>query len=156
MKRKKLVREQLDASLQRFAALRTVTPPQKGWVRAIRDALGMTAKQLAGRLGVSQQAVTHVENTELSGSVTIKTMRRIAESLDCVFVCGFIPRSSLEATLRKQAEKVAATRLAQASQTMALEDQALSTGENKKVLSDLVDELVDTLPSKLWNERNES
>jgi predicted DNA-binding mobile mystery protein A len=156
MNKKKLIREQLDASLQRLATLRTVTPPQKGWVRAIRDALGMTAKQLAGRLGVSQQAVTRVENTELSGSVTIKTMRRIAERLDCVFVCGFIPRSSLEATLRKQAEKVAATRLAQASQTMALEDQALSTGENKKVLSDLVDELVETLPSTLWNERNES
>jgi predicted DNA-binding mobile mystery protein A len=156
MNRNKLVREQLDASLQRFAALRTITPPQKGWVRAIRDALGMTAKQLAGRLGVAQQAVTRVENTELSGSVTIKTMRRIAESLDCVFVCGFVPRSSLETTLRKQAEQVAAKRLAQASQTMALEDQALSTGENKKVLSDLVDELVDTLPSSLWNERNAS
>jgi len=102
MNRNKLVREQLEASLQRLAPLRGINPPSKGWVRAIRDALGMTARQLAGRLGVSQQSVTRIENHELSGAVTVKTMRRVAEGLDCVFVCGFVPKSSLEATLRKQ------------------------------------------------------
>ena len=152
MNRNKLIREQLEASLQRLAPLRGVNPPPKGWVRAIRDALGMTAKQLAGRLGISQQSVARIEKDELSGSVTIKTMRRVADSLDCVFICGFVPRSSLEATVRKQAEQLASRRLAQASQTMALEDQALKAEENKKVLSGMVDELVDELPSNLWSE----
>jgi predicted DNA-binding mobile mystery protein A len=112
----------------------------------------MTAKQLAARLGVAQQAVARIEKDELAGSVTIKTMRRVAECLDCVFVCGFVPRSSLEATLRNQAKHLATIRLAQASQTMALEDQKLSTEENEKVLSEMVDELVDKLPTSLWNE----
>ncbi|MCG2660930.1 MAG: mobile mystery protein A [Kiritimatiellae bacterium] len=152
MNKKKLIREQLEVSLQRLTSLRGVSPPPKGWVRAIRNALGMTAKQLAGRLGIAQQAVARIEKDELSGSVTIKTMRRVAECLDCVFVCGFVPRSSLETSLRKQAQKFATKRLAQASQTMTLEDQALSTKENEKVLSEMVDELVNTLPSNLWNE----
>ena len=152
MNRNKLIREQLEASLQRLAPLRGVNPPTKGWVRAIRDALGMTARQLAGRLGISQQSVARIEKDELSGSVTIKTMRRVADSLDCVFVCGFVPRSSLEATVRRQAEQLASRRLAQASQTMALEDQGLKAEENKKVLSGMVDELVDELPSNLWSE----
>ena len=91
MKKKNLIREQLDASLQRFSHLRNAPPPPKGWIRAIRNALGMTAKQLANRLGVAQQAVARIENGELEGSVTIKTMRRIAERLDCVFVYGFVP-----------------------------------------------------------------
>ena len=151
MDKKKLVREQLEISLQRLAPLRNVNTPQKGWVRAIRNALGMTAKQLAGRLGIAQQAVARIEKDELSGSVAIKTMRRVAEGLDCVFVCGFVPRISLEATLRKQAQKLAAKRLAQASQTMSMEDQALSTRENEKVMSEMVDELVDKLPSNLWD-----
>jgi predicted DNA-binding mobile mystery protein A len=112
----------------------------------------MTARQLAGRLGISQQSVARIEKDELSGSVTIKTMRRVADSLDCVFVCGFVPRSSLEATVRRQAEQLASRRLAQASQTMALEDQGLKAEENKKVLSGMVDELVDELPSNLWSE----
>lgn len=151
MDNKKLIREQLEMSLQRLAPLRNVNTPAKGWVRAIRNALGMTARQLAGRLDIAQQAVARIEKDELSGSVAIKTMRRIAEGLDCVFVYGFVPRISLEVTLRKQAQKLAAKRLARASQTMSMEDQALSTKENEKVMSEMVDELVDTLPSNLWD-----
>jgi predicted DNA-binding mobile mystery protein A len=151
MKKKNLIREQLYASLQRFSHLRNAPPPPKGWIRAIRDALGMTAKQLANRLGVAQQAVARIEKGELEGSVTIKTMRRIAECLDCVFVYGFVPRTSLAETVSRQAKNVAAQRLAQVSQTMSLEDQALSRKENEQVLSNLVDELIRTLPSNLWD-----
>ena len=151
MNKKKLIREQLDASLQRLSPLFNVTAPPKGWIRAIRDALGMTAKQLANRLGVAQQAVARIEKEELAGSVTIKTMRRIAECLDCVFVYGFVPRTSLEETVARQAKQVATQRLAQASQTMSLENQALSRSNNEQALSSLVDELIRTLPSTLWN-----
>jgi predicted DNA-binding mobile mystery protein A len=151
MNKKKLMREQLDASLKRFSPLLTVSAPPKGWIRAIRDALGMTAKQLAGRLDVAQQAVARIEKEEPAGSVTIKTMRRIAESLDCVFVYGFVPRTSLEETVARQAQKVAIQRLTQASQTMSLENQSLSRVENEQALSHLVDELIRTLPSTLWD-----
>ena len=151
MKNKNLIREQIDASLQRFGHLRNIPPPPKGWVRAIRDALGMTAKQLANRLGVAQQAVARIEKGELQGSVTIKTMRRIAECLDCVFVYGFVPRTNLAETVSRQAKSVAAQRLTQVSQTMSLEDQALNRKENEQVLSNLVDELIRTLPSNFWD-----
>jgi len=151
MNKKKLIREQLDASLQRLRPLLDATAPRKGWIRAIRDALGMTARQLANRLGVAQQAVARIEKEELAGSVTIKTMRRIAECLDCVFIYGFVPRKSLEEIVARQTKKVAAQRLAQASQTMSLENQALSRKENEQALSDLVDELIRTPPSDLWN-----
>lgn len=151
MNRGKLIRRQLDASLRRFAPLRMVTPPPKGWIRAIRDAIGMSARQLAARLGVSQQSVARIEKDELAGSVTIKTMRHIADGLGCVFVYGFVPRSSLENLLREQAEKVAAARLARASHTMALENQELDAKENRKILSEMVDEMVATLPPNLWD-----
>lgn len=151
MNKKKLIRQQLDASLQRLSPLLDVTAPPKGWIRAIRDALGMTAKQLANRLGVAQQAVARIEKEELAGSVTIKTIRRIAECLDCVFVYGFVPHTSLEETVARQAKQIAAQRLAQASQTMSLENQALSRRENEQALSDLVDELIRMLPSNLWD-----
>lgn len=151
MNRSKLIRRQLDEALRRFAPLSQSTPPSKGWIRAIRDAIGMSARQLAARLGVTQQAVARIEKDELAGSVTIKTMRHIADGLGCVFVYGFVPRSSLEDALREQAEKIAAARLARASHTMALENQALDAKENKKILSEMVDELVATLPPNLWD-----
>ena len=95
--------------------------------------------------------MARVEKGELGGSVTIKTMHRLAECLDCVFVYGFVPRTSLAETVSRQAKNVATQRLAQVSQTMRLEDQALSRKESEQVLSNLVDELIRTLPSTLWD-----
>jgi len=151
MNKKKLIREQLDTSLQRFRPLMDITAPPKGWIRAIRNALGMTARQLSERLGVSQQSVARIEKEEMPGAVTIKTMRRIADSLDCVFVYGFVPRTSMKDTISHQAKQVAARQLSKASQTMSLENQALSKEENERAVSDLVDDLIRTLPSNLWN-----
>lgn len=150
MKNKKLIREQLGAKLSQFSALLEVQSPQKGWIRAIRDALGMSAKQLAKRTGMAQQRVAVVEKGEFSGAVTLKTMRRIAEGLDCVFVYGFVPKTDLETTVRKQAEQIAAKRLSQASQTMGLENQSLSDQENRKVFEKTVEKLIEN-PTVLWN-----
>ena len=151
MNKKKLIREQLEISLQRFEPLRDSGIPKKGWIRAIHDGLGMTARQLASRVGVAQQAVARIEKDEQTGSVTIKTMQRIAEGLDCMFVYGFVPNSSLEEAIREQAKKIALKRLTQASQTMLLENQMLSNLDNKKVFAEIVDELMSTLPSYLWD-----
>ncbi len=153
MNKKKLIREQLDASLQRFSPLLDITAPSKGWIRAIRDALGMTARQLSNRLSASQQSVARIEKEEIAGSVTIKTMRRIADSLDCVFVYGFVPRTSLEDTIGHQATQVATRQFSKASQTMSLENQVLNREENQRVVSDLVNELIRTLPSNLWDKQ---
>jgi predicted DNA-binding mobile mystery protein A len=150
--KRKLVRQQLDTTLGKFRSLLDISTPPKGWIRAIRDALGMSGRQLANRVGVTKQRTALIEKQELAGTATLKTLRRIAESLDCVLVYGFVPRNSLEETIRNRALRVARTRLARVSQTMSLEDQALSKQENRKILSDMVDKLVDELPSNLWDE----
>ena len=150
--KKKLVREQLDATLKAFHPLIDLSPPPKGWIRAIRDALGMNGRQFADRLNVTRQRSDQIENEECTGSITLKTMRRIADGLDCVFVYALVPRTSLADTVRKQAKRVACKRLAQASQTMALEDQGLSKEENEHVLSDMIEELMDNPPTNLWDE----
>ena len=148
---KKLVREQLQRSLSRFEPLRGANIPPKGWIRAVRTALGMSGRQLAERMGVTKQRASDIERQEIDGSATIKTMRKNAEALDCQFVYGFVPKTSLEKTVRARAKQVAEKRLAEANQTMALEDQSLNAQENKQVLSAMIDELVDTMPSNLWD-----
>jgi predicted DNA-binding mobile mystery protein A len=153
MKNKRaLVIEQLDETLRKIRPLRQLGVPAKGWIRAIRDALGMNGRQLADRLKVYRARTSQIEKDELTGAVTFKTMRRVAEGMDCVFVYGFVPRTSLKETVRNQARKVAIKHLGRASLTMGLEDQALSTNENESALSDMVEELVETLPSTLWDE----
>ncbi len=147
---KKLIREQLDRALKRFSALKAISPPRKGWVRAIRDALGISTRQLGDRLGVNKSRITRIEQDEVGGSVTLKTMRRVANALDCVFVYGFVPRKTLEDTLRNQAMQVAKKRMSRVAHTMSLEDQGLSEGEQKKAFETAVDELIRTVPKSLW------
>lgn len=147
----KLVREQLQVTLAKFQPLLDVSIPPRGWIRAVRNALGMSGRQLAERMGVTKQRASFIEKQEIDGSVTLRTVLRTAEALDCVFVYGLVPRTSLEETVRDQAKQIALERLARASHTMELENQALSEKENKIILSNMIREIIDELPSNLWD-----
>ena len=155
-KYKKLVRQQLEITLQKFRPLFDISMPPKGWIRAVRDALGMNGRQLADRLNVTRQRVALIEKDELGSSATLKTMRRVAESLDCVFVYALVPRTSLEQTLHEQAKRIAKKRLARVSHTMMLENQELSETDQEQALNDMVKELIETQPSTFWDEHDKS
>jgi len=150
-KYKQIARQQLDATLARFDEIRKVQLPQKGWIRAVRDALGMSGKQLALRLQVSQPRVFKLEQGEPSGALTLKTMRQVAEALDCVFVYALVPRSTLEETVRTQASAVAGERLQRVSHTMLLEAQGLTIQEQQASLDGAIEELVRETPKDLWD-----
>ena len=147
---RRLVREQLDKTLTQFAGLKSLSLPPKGWIRAVREALGMSGAQFAERLGVKPPRITKLERDEISGSLTIRSMRQAAEALDAVFVYALVPRESLESAVRRQAERVAGMRLKRVSHSMGLEGQQLSDEEIKKALHEAVEELVRTMPNDLW------
>ncbi len=148
-KQKKIIREQLDDTLSYFSSSASVNRPMKGWIRAIRDALGMNMRQFAERLGVSKSRIPRIEQDEITGSLTLKTMNRVADTLDCVFFYGFVPRTSLEDTVRKQAMMVTQKRMNRLMHTMNLEAQGLSSNDAKKAFNNMVDEIIDS-PSVLW------
>jgi predicted DNA-binding mobile mystery protein A len=152
-KHKKLAREQLDTTLKRFESLKTLVPPRRGWIRAIRDALGMTGEQLSIRLNVNKQRVSRIEQDEKLGKVKLETLRRVAEAMDCIFVYGFVPRDSIEQTVRNQARLVAKKRTARSNQTMRLEKQELSEKEKEKALRYLIEDITNTMPKSLWDEK---
>lgn len=144
-------RKQLDETLQVFAAA-TVARPIRGWIRAIRDALGMNMRQLADRLGVSQSRIVKIEQDELSGALTIKTLEKVADKLDCVFVYGFAPRTSLENTVRKQAAHMAQERMNKISHHMYLEAQELTHHHSKAAFKSMVVEILES-PARVWDEK---
>ncbi|WP_300455627.1 mobile mystery protein A [Desulfobacula sp.] len=148
-KQKKIIREQLDDTLNRFSTIASVNRPMNGWIRAIRDALGMNMRQFADRLGVSKSRIPRIEQDEITGSLTLKTMNRVADKLDCVFVYGFVPRTSLDDTVRKQASIISQKRMNRLMHTMNLEAQGLSSKNAKKAFNNMVEEIIDS-PSLLW------
>jgi predicted DNA-binding mobile mystery protein A len=116
-------RHSLDERLSPLKPADRFIVPPKGWIRAIRDALGMTGVQFAKRLKISPQGVDALEKSEAGGSIKIETLRRAAEALDCTLVYALVPNSSLEAMVRNRARTIALHDLNRAAHTMALEAQ---------------------------------
>ena len=85
----------------------TYKPPAKGWIRAIRDALGMGSEQLARRLSLRSQSIDDWEKAEANGSIQLKTLCRAVDALDCTLVYALIPKTSLENAVQSRARKIA-------------------------------------------------
>lgn len=153
-KYKLIARQQLDKTVSGYANVKQNAAPVKGWIRAIREALGMSGKQLANRLNVSQPRIPKLEQDELSGVVSLKTMRQAAEAMDCVFVYAVVPRTSLEETVRAQARKVAEARAQRVSHSMLLEAQNLSSEEQRASIEAAIEELIRKMPRELWEEQS--
>lgn len=151
-RQQQLVLGQLDKTFETLRPLKTLSRPAKGWVRAIRDALGMSGRQLAERLGVTKGRISVIEQDEVAGNVTIKTMQRVAEGMDCVFVYAIVPRTSLREILRKRAEHLATERLKRTTHSMLLEDQALSRVEERHAWDAEVERLMQTMPRSFWDD----
>ena len=146
----KRAREALDRRLVPLGPPSRYAPPRLGWVRAVRDALGMTAADLAARMGVTGPAVRSLENKEMDGGVRLSSLRRVAEAMDCTLVYAFIPNSSLQQTVERQAGRILEEQMTRVRQTMALEAQ-----EREPLPSSVrtrLEALIDS--GRLWSERS--
>ena len=143
-------RKHLDKRLDRLRPTDEWARPPRGWIRAIRDALGMTAEQLAKRLHVSQPRISILERAEVEDSITLATLRRAAEALDCTLIYALVPRQPLEATLMERARTVADETISRIDQTMQLENQSVSANSLNNERERLARELMDR-PRQLWD-----
>ena len=87
-----LKRMQLADTLRRYPSSDSALPPRGGWIRAIREALGMTQVQLAARLGVSRQSVQDLEKAEANRRITLDSLDRLAHAMGCRVVYGIVPK----------------------------------------------------------------
>lgn len=146
-----MARRQLD---KRLNSLResNFARPQRGWIKAVREALGMTTRQLAARIGVGQSRAVDIEKAEMTGAITLDSLRRAALALDCELVYALIPRKSLETLVEHRAETVAKRRIKTARHTMELEDQGVDKVDEQEQIKRLTKQLVEKSNSKLWDD----
>lgn len=143
-------RRHLDTRLSGLRDRHKYAAPPRGWIRAIRDALGMTATDLGKRMGVSQAAVAQFEKAEKDGSITLKSLRSAAEALDCTLVYALVPRRPLEDVMRDRASSLADQQLARTHHTMSLENQALLPEDLKAERARLIEDILREDPGRLW------
>ena len=152
MSKKSLQIQQLNSKMLAFASLQKVAPPPTGWIKAIRNAIGMSMLQLGKRLSVTKQSVQDMESRERDGSVTIKALREAARALDMQLIYGFVPNDgSLEALIDRKAKELATQIVQRTSNSMKLEDQENSKQRIEKAIEERATIIKNEMPKTLWD-----
>ncbi len=143
-------RRQLDRRLNLLQNSEMFARPPRGWVKAIREALGMTTAQLGKRLGVVQSRIVAIEQAEARGTITLNSLEKAAQALGCRLVYALAPRKPLDELVTERAERLAKQRLKSTSHSMALEAQSVDTADEKEQLKRAVRRLLEKAGSDLW------
>jgi len=123
---------QLERALAPFLAAKETARPQKGWIRAIREATGITVRDLARRLHKAPSVAAHLEGSEAEYRITLASLRDAADALGCQLVYALVPKSgSLQALAEARARTRASENVRSVEHSMALEDQAVGEIEKK-------------------------
>lgn len=140
---------QLQTLDQHMTEIRVCDRPSDGWIRAVRKSLGMSVRQLAMRMGVTQQAVSQFEAKELNETISIKTLRKAAEALNCRLVYALIPNDGgLQGILNRQAFMKSKDIVSAVDHSMQLEAQGVGNLQQK--IKETAEELANNPKSSLW------
>ncbi len=149
-KNKNLQLKQVDEQLSAYKNLNS-SIPRRGWLNSIRTSIGMTAKQLGKKLGISHQAILNLEKREVDNTITIEKLKSAGEAIGLKFVYGFIPNGSLEDMVNARAEQLATKIVMRTSNQMELEDQKIANKKLTQAIKERTKEIIRTMPRNLWD-----
>ena len=145
-------RRQLDKRFIMLQNAELFARPPRGWLKAIREALGMTTTQLAKRPDVVQSRAVAIEQAEAKGTITLNSLEKAAHAMDCRLVYALVPREPLDELVTERAERLAKQRLESTRHSMALEAQSVDAADEQEQLKRMVQRLLDKAGSDLWEE----
>ena len=145
-------RSQLDKRFRELGPAKRYAPPVRGWIKAIREALGMSTAQLAERLKIKQPSLFQLEQSEIKGSIELATLRRVAEALDCTLLYALVPNKPLDTMVRDRARAFMRKRQQQVEHSMLLENQKVPKKVAAKDAQARLDQVLrETRPSLFWD-----
>ena len=151
---KELKIKQVDNLLKSMTPERNVKRPKKGWLQLLRSTLGMSTRALGERCGLSQSRISLIEKGEIDGTLTLNTLEKVAEGLNCELVYFLQPKQgqTLEELREHQAEKKAKYLTQYTEIHMSLEQQPTSSAFQKSTQDKLKSELLQKWPRDFWDE----
>jgi predicted DNA-binding mobile mystery protein A len=123
-----IIRNALDLQISAMQLARSdIRRPSKGWLRTVRDAIGMTRSKVANRIGITRQSYTTLEQAEADRSITLKSLDRAAEAMGCEVIYFLVPKQRDGGTFAGLAQEhdPAFRQLKKTEHSMALEGQAV-------------------------------
>jgi predicted DNA-binding mobile mystery protein A len=149
---KQIIREQYRSKIDQLADFKVIRP-REGWIRTLRKALGMSSPQLAARLGISRSQASQMERMETEDRITLKQLRRVADSLDCDLVYAPVPRKPVKEMVRARARWKAEKLVQETGEQIWLEKQQLSGETLQDRIAYETERLLRVMPRDLWEDR---
>ena len=148
----KIILEQIDKKIKQFSKLCNIPIPAEGWVYNIRQALGISLKQLGNKMGLTAAGVKEMEKREKRDSISLNSLKQFASVMELKFVYAFIPKDgSFEKMIEKRAYEIARQIVLKTSHSMALEDQQNNPARIKKAIKDRAQQIKQEMPKYLWD-----
>jgi len=152
MKKQTLILEHIDAKISQLRKAEDLVMPTAGWIYSIRQALGMSMRQLGNRMSITPQSVKEIEEREKSGTITLKVLRQFGQVLNLKLVYGFIPsEGSLEKIIERRALVLAKEIVNRTSASMKLENQENKPDRLQKAVKEIAEEIRIQMPKYLWD-----
>ena len=127
--------------------------PPEGWIASVRKALGMSARQVAQRAGITKAAVYQAERKELKGGITVRQLEKLAGAMEARLVYAIVPAGgSVRGQLLRRARQKAERIVRRAGSHMALEQQGLPEPLIGEQIDDLAWEFAREPKPELWDD----
>lgn len=123
-------------------------------IRALREALGMTQQQLAGKVGMHQGDIANIEEGRRK-DLRVSTLQRIAEALQAEMPLFLIPKEEIAGLIERKALEKAKKLVASTSANMAMELQKPDSKILNAQVTDLKEEIIRKRRSILWEDHGE-
>ena len=121
--------------------------PLQGWIKTIRELLGMTTIQFSKKLKISQPRLVFMEKNEKN--LKLSTMEKIADELNCDFVYALVPREKINNIIYNRAKQKALQIITKVNNNMSLENQL---SENKEILEETIEDLLNKKITRIWDD----
>ncbi len=152
MKKQKLILDQIDRKILQLRNIEDLSIPSTGWIKAIRQSLGMSMRQLGIKMGITAQSVREIEQRELNDAISLRVLRQFGKSLNMKLVYGFIPlNESLESIVDQRAKEIAKEIVYRTSISMILEDQENNPERISKAIREKAEEIKREMPKYIWD-----
>ena len=149
---RKLMRRQVQELISPFSDFSNKAFPKRGWIRVMRESLGMSSLDLAKRVGCSRANIVALESREKKQAITLESLDQVAKAMNCTLVYCFVPQKPLEQMVEEQARLIAKKQIEFINHSMELEQQGLTPKQLEQQEYDLVNELLRGNAKNLWRD----
>lgn len=104
-----------------------------GWIKFMRKALGLTLNDLSQLVSLTPANVAQTEKREKEGKVSVTTLKKMAQAMECELVYSFVPKKEIKKIIHDRAYDKAKRALRRADFHMALENQKVMGDEEERI-----------------------